>query len=153
MRRFAGIEQVALRGVADRPVHMLAGAVDAGKRLFMQQADKAMLLGGAFHQRHHQLLVIGGDIGALEIRGDFKLRWRHLVVVCFGGNAQLVQLILEILHEHLHARGNRTEVMIVKLLSLRRRRAEQRAARQQQVGAHIGEQRVDQEVLLLRTAT
>ena len=47
VRRVARIEQVALRGVADRPVDVLARAVDAGERLLVQQADHAVLLGHA----------------------------------------------------------------------------------------------------------
>ena len=47
MRRVARIEQVALARAAERPIHVLAGAVDAGERLFVQQAGHAILLGHA----------------------------------------------------------------------------------------------------------
>ena len=45
VRRVAGLEQVALLGVAERPVDVLARAVDAGERLLVQQALHAVLLG------------------------------------------------------------------------------------------------------------
>ena len=47
VRRVARIEQVALRVAAQRPVDVLARAVDAGERLFVQQAGHAVLLGDA----------------------------------------------------------------------------------------------------------
>ena len=64
--RVAGVEQVALGGVAHRPVDVLARAVDAGERLLVQQADNAVLLAVSFRIVIVQLLVVGGDVGGLE---------------------------------------------------------------------------------------
>ena len=50
VRLVARIEQVAHAGTAQRPVDVLAGAVDAGKRLFVQQAGHAVLLGHALQR-------------------------------------------------------------------------------------------------------
>ena len=47
VRGVAGIEQVALGGVAERAVDVLAGAVDAGERLLVEQAHHAVPLGDA----------------------------------------------------------------------------------------------------------
>jgi hypothetical protein len=44
VRRVARIQQVALRRAAQRPVQVLARAVDAGERLLVQQAGHAVLL-------------------------------------------------------------------------------------------------------------
>ena len=43
--RFAGGEQILARVGRERPVDVLTGAVDAGKGLFMQQADETVALG------------------------------------------------------------------------------------------------------------
>ena len=46
-------------------------------------------------QRHHdQLLVVGGDVGALEHRGQLELAGRDLVVAGLGRDAELEQLAL-----------------------------------------------------------
>ena len=47
VRRVARVEQVALRRAAERPVHVLARAVDAGERLLVREARHAVLLGHA----------------------------------------------------------------------------------------------------------
>ena len=44
VRRVAGEQEVALGGVAEREVHVLARAVDAGERLLVEQALHAVLL-------------------------------------------------------------------------------------------------------------
>ena len=151
MRRVARIEQVALRGAAQRPVHVLARAVDAGERLFVRQARHAVLLGHALERDHDQLLVIVRQVGRLEHRGDFVLGRGHFVVARLHRDAQLEQLALDFQHEGQHALGNRAEVVIFELLALRRLRAEQRAAGRQQVGPREEEVAVDQEVFLLGT--
>ena len=73
--------------------------------------------------------------------------WRVL-----AGMPSLYSALFDLLHEDLDALGDGTEVVVVELLRLGRRLAEQRAAGEQQVGARGGEGCVDQEVLLLGTA-
>ena len=74
---------------------------------------------------------------------------RHLVVARLDGDAELVELALALEHEREHALGDGAEVVVLELLPLRRRRAEERAAGRQQVGPREVEVAVDQEVLLL----
>ena len=69
----AGVEKVFTRVGTDGPVVVLAGAVDAGKWLFMQQAYQTVLLGGFLHNLHCQLVVIGCNIGGGE-------DWRQLML-------------------------------------------------------------------------
>jgi hypothetical protein len=45
VRRIAGVEQVLAAVGGHRPVVVLAAAVDAGERLFVQQAGQAVLFG------------------------------------------------------------------------------------------------------------
>src|SRR6185436_10101221 len=78
--RFAWVEQVALRRAAERPVDVLARAVDAGERLFVREARHAVLLSHAAERDHDQLLVIVGQVGRLEHRSNFVLSRSHFVV-------------------------------------------------------------------------
>ena len=149
----AGIQQVALGGVAHRPVDVLAGTVDAFERLLVQQAVHPVLPGRVLQQRHGELLVIGGHVGGLEEGGDLELTGCHFVVASLGGDSQGVHLPLHVLHEDLDPLGDRTEVVVVELLALCRRGTEQGSARQQDVGAQGHEGTVHQEILLLGAAT
>ena len=152
VRRVAGAQQVVAEVVADAPVQVLAGAVDAGKRLLVQQARQPVLRRHPLHRLHRHHLVIGGDVGALEDRRDFVLRRRDFVVARLDRHAALVELGLDFRHEREHALGDRAEVLILELLALRRPRAEQRAAGVQQVGTREVEVAVDQEIFLLGAA-
>ena len=69
-----------------------------------------------------------------------------------GRDAEPVELVLHVLHEHLHPLRDGPEVVVVKLLTLGRRSAEEGAAGQQQIGPQGGVAGIDQEVLLLSAA-
>ncbi len=107
---------------------MLARAVDAGERLFVQQADHAVLLRHALQRLHDHLLMIGRQVGVLVDRRDLVLRRGDLVVPRLHRHAELVQLALGFEHAGQHALGNRAEVLVLELLPLRRLCAVQRAA-------------------------
>ena len=77
--------------------------------------------------------MIGGDVGVLEGRGDLVLARSDLVVPRLDGNAQFVQPPLHLGHVRHDALGDRAEVVVVELLALRRRRADERAPADQQV--------------------
>ncbi len=127
VRVVARIEQVAHRA-AQRPVDVLAGAVDAGERLFVQQAGHAVFRRHALQVMHDELLMIGRQVGVFIDRRDFELAGRDFVVPRLDRHAQLEQLVLGLEHEGQHPLGNRAEIVILELLPLRRLRAEQRAA-------------------------
>ncbi len=44
MGSIAWIEQIALSGIANRPVDVFPGTINPSKRLLVQEADKAMFL-------------------------------------------------------------------------------------------------------------
>ena len=111
-----------------------------------------MLLGDVLEHRHQQLLVVGGDVGLLEHRGDLELGRGDLVVPGLGRDAELEQLTLGVHHERQDAVGHRTEIVVVELLALGRLGAEQRTTSVDQVRAQQEEVPVDQEVLLLGPA-
>ena len=129
---------------------MLAGAVDARKRLLVQQAHQTVALGNFLHHFHRQLIVVGCDGGDGKNRGKFVLRGGNFIVLGLGEDAQLPQLFVQIGHERLNARLNRTEIVVFQLLPLRRLVAEQGAAGENQVLALVVERLVNKEILLLR---
>ncbi len=147
-----GAEQVVAELVGQRPVVVLAGSVDAGERLLVQQAGEAVLRRDLLQHLHRHHLVIDGDVGVLEDRRDLVLARRDLVVTRLHRHADLEQLRLGFRHEGEHALGDGAEVLILQLLALRRLGAEERAAGVDQIGAREIEVAIDQEVLLLGTA-
>ena len=134
---------------AERPVVVLARAVDAGERLLVQQADQPVAARDVLQDLHAQLLVVGADVGVLEHRRELVLARRDLVVARLDRDAELGHLLLGLEHARQHALGDRAEVVVVELVALRRLGAEQRAAGRDEVGALEVEVLVDQEVLLL----
>ena len=148
IRRVARFQQIDPGIGRDRPVVVLAAAVDARKRLLMQQRDQIVLLRNALDQLHRQLVVVGGDVGRREDRCDLILRRCHLIVFGLGRNAQFPQLGIQLIHECLHTGFDRSEVMVLHLLSLRRRRAKQRTSGIDQILALAVIRLVDQKVFL-----
>ena len=129
---------------------MLAGAVDAGEGLFVQQAGEAVLRGHTLHDLHGELVVVGGDVGGGVDGGQLVLRGGDLVMLCFGQHAELPQLPVQIGHVRGHAGFDGAEVMVVELLPLGRTGAEQRAAREHEILALVEQRLVHEEVFLLR---
>ena len=128
VRRVARIEQVALGGIAQRPVDVFARAVDAGEGLLVQQAGEAVLVGGLFEDRHDELLVVGGEVGRLEERRDLELSGRDFVVAGLGRDAEFEEFAVDLIHEGHDAIRNEAEVVVLELLTLGRGRAEERAS-------------------------
>ena len=102
--------------------------------------------------RHQHLLVVGGEVGALEDGRDLELAGGDLVVAGLGRDAELEERALGVVHEGQHAVGDGAEVVVVELLALGRLGAEEGATGVEQVGAQVDEGGVDQEVLLLGAA-
>ena len=148
-RRVARVEQVGAGVGPHRPVVVLAGAVDAGEGLLVQEADEAVAARDAFQHLHHQLLVVGADVRVLEHRGDLVLVRGDLVVAGLDRDAELAHLQLGLEHAGEDPLRDRAEVVVVELVALGRLGAEQGAAGGDQVGALEEELLVDQEVLLL----
>ena len=99
---------------------MLAGAVDAGKGLFMQQADETVALGDLLHRLHDELVLIVGGVGVAVDGGHLVLTGGDLVVLGLGEHAELPQLLVQLLHKGRHARADDAEVVVVQLLALGR---------------------------------
>ena len=102
------------------------------------------------HGLHHQLVVVHGNVGRLVDRRQLMLGRGHLVVLGPGRDAQLPQLHVQILHIRAHPLADGAEIVILQLLSLGCRRAEQGAPREDQVFPLQIPLSVHQEILLLR---
>ena len=133
-----------------RPVVVLARAVDAGERLLVQQADQAVLVGGLAQDLHasgsggRSARLLFSKIGAISYWLGATSLWRVLT-----GTPSLNSSRFALGHVGQDALGDGAEVLVFQLLALGRRRAEQRAAGGDQVGAGVVEVLVDQEVFLL----
>ena len=115
---------------ADGPVVVLAGAVDAGEGLLVQQADQTVAgrppaswspwpAGSGPRPSWHMEI----DGGHLMLGGG------HLVVLGGGRDAQLPQLHVQVLHKGAHPLPDDAEVLVIQLLTLGGGGAEQGARR------------------------
>ena len=115
-RVLARLEQVLAPIGGNGPVVVLAGAVYALERLLMQQAGEAMLLRDGTHDLHGQLVVVGRDVGGGDT-AHLVLARCDLVVLGLGEDAQLPQLLVELLHESSYTRTECAEVVIIHFLT------------------------------------
>ena len=148
-RGIAGIQQVFALG-AEGPVVVLAGTVNALERLFVLQADQAVLIGNLLHHFHGQKVVVDGNVSGIVNGGELMLAGGNFVVLGLCGDAQLPQLGVQILHKVGDNGADHTKVVLFQFLALGRCRAKQGAAGQNQVQALVAILFADQEVLLLR---
>ena len=144
----AGVQEVA-PAVGDGPVVVLAGAVDAVEGLFVKEADKAVALGRLAQDLHDKHVVVAGEVDVLEERRELELGGGDLVVARLGWDAEAPELVLDLGHEVEDARLDGAEVVVLQLLVLGGRGAEDGAAGLDEVGAAEVEVAVDQEVFLL----
>ncbi len=147
----AGIQQIDAGIGGQRPIDVLAGAVDARERLFVEQGRKAMALGHLAQRLHDQLVVIGREVGGGVHGSQFELIRGYLLVLGLGRDAQAPQLVIELTHESGHALGYLAVVMILHLLAFGRGTTEQRPVGQLQVGAPVIQPLLHQKVFLLRS--
>ena len=147
-RALARLEYVVSEVGDQRPVVVLAAAVDALKGFFVQQAGHAVLGGNFAHGFHRQLVLVGGDVYGRVYGRKFVLCGRDFVVLGFGEHAQFPQFLVEVAHECGDAGFDCAEIVVVEFLTLRRFCAEQCSARVEQVAAFLEGFGVDEEVFL-----
>ena len=131
---------------------MLAGTVDAGKRLFMQQADQIIFLGGPLQDIHDHMVLVNCHGGRAVYAGQFKLGRGGFVVFRLGVDAQFPELFVDVLHKGRHPGRDGSLVMIFQFLSLRCAGPEQGPAGEAQVVPEIKVFAVNQEVFLFQSA-
>ena len=130
---------------------MLAGAVDAGEGLFVEQADQPMAGSYLLQQLHGQLVLVTGGVGVGVDGRDLVLGGGDLVVLRLGQHTQLPQLLVQLPHEGSDPGLDGAVVVVVQLLPLGGTGAEQRAAAELQILPEVIHFPVNEEVLLLRS--
>ena len=148
--RLTRFEQIHAGVRSQRPVVVLAAAVDASKGLFRQQAHQTVTGSNLLHDLHGQLVVIRGDVCHGENGSQLVLRGRYLIVLRFGQNTQLPQLRVQILHIGFHPGLDGTEIVVIQFLSLGGLGTEQSPAAEDQILPLFVHGLVDQKILLLR---
>ena len=149
-RGAAGVQKVHAVVGDQRPVVVLAAAVDAFKRFFVEQTDQVVFLGNLFHDLHGELVVVHCHIGRIEDRRQFMLCGSHLVVFGLGRDAELPQFHIQIVHISGHFRFQRAEIMILHLLSFGGGCAEQGSSAEDQVFSLTVQLLVYQKIFLFR---
>ena len=149
VRGLAGREQIYAGICRERPVVVLARAVDSLERLFVQQADESVTLCDLLHHLHGELIVVGRLVCHTVDGCKLVLRGRGLVVLGLCEHAELPQLLVELGHERLDSRLYRAEIVVVKLLTLECAGAVERSAGKDKIGTSVVHFLVDEEVFLL----
>ena len=130
---------------------MLSAAVYARKRLFVKQADHMVFLCNPLHKLHRKLVMVRRDIGCCKNRRQFVLSGSNLVMLGLRQYSELPKLLVKLFHKRLNAALNRSEIVILKLLTLRRLCAEKGTSGENQILALFINVRINQKILLLRT--
>jgi hypothetical protein len=125
MRVVAGIEEVLPVVRGHRPVVVLAGAVDPREWLLVDEHHQVVLRGEPPHRAHHDHVVVRPDRCRLVHRRHLELARSDLVVTGLRRDAEAPQLAIEIHHERQDPLADRAEVLVLELLALGRRSAEQ----------------------------
>ena len=128
---------------------MFSAAIDSGEGFFREQTDEAVFACHLFEDGHRELLVVVGDVGSFENRGNFVLARGDLVVARLEGDAELESFALDFHHVGEDAVGNCAKVLIFKLLAACRACAKESAPAGVEVGAQVVKARVYEEVFLL----
>src|SRR6476646_9826373 len=115
---------------------MLAGSVDSGEGLLVQQCLQAVPQRDSAKSRHHQLVVVNGEIGLLEVRRHLELAGSYLVVPGGDRHSELVQLELSLGDASLNSLGDAAEAVILELLAAGRWRADERAPAHHEIRPH-----------------
>ena len=114
----------------------------------MKEHGEVVLGGNALHEVHYQLVVVVGQVHIFEDRSQLELVRSRFVVAGLDRDTELVAFHFQFLHEVGYTRRDRTEVVVVQLLVLRRGVAHQGAAGDAEVRAGIVKGSIYQEVFL-----
>ena len=144
-----GLKKVKAGVGFQRPVVVLAAAVDAFKGLFVQKADKTVAAGDLFHHLHGELIVVGGHVGGYKYGGQLVLGGSHLVMLGLCQHTQIPKLVVQILHELGDLGLYHAEIVVVQLLALGGHGPVQSAASENEILALLKHGLVHKEVFLL----
>ena len=143
------LQQVAPLAVLEREVDVLAAAVHAAEGLLVEEQAQLVLARHLAHRLHDELVLVAGEVRLGELRRELELAARVFVVARREVYAEAREVALHVLHVGEDARRNRAEVVVLHLLVARRRRADERASAEADVGALLRARAVEEEELLL----
>ena len=130
---------------------MLSRTVHTCKRLLIQKTCKSMSSCHLFHGLHSHLIVIHRHIYLLINRCQLMLCRRNLVMLCLCRNSEHPKFMIYIIHIGSYSLSDRTEVVVLKLLSLWRHCSKQCSSCIYQILSLQILFSVYNEILLLRT--
>ena len=70
------------------------------------------------------MVVVNRDVRLSIDRSQLMLRGSHLVVLCLRAHSDFPEFLIDILHKGRDPLTDRSEIVIIQLLSLRRHRSE-----------------------------
>ena len=92
--------------------------------------------------------MVGCYVGVREYGRELVLGGRNLIVFCFGENAELPQLFVEVTHIFGNSRLYGSEIMILKLLTFGRSGAEKSSAGENKILSLVIELLLYKEIFL-----
>ncbi|CDD62132.1 unknown [Clostridium sp. CAG:505] len=150
MRCFTGRKQVYAFIRGNRPVIVLAAAVDTSKGFFMKQTNQTMSCRNFLHNFHCQLVVICCDVCCCIDGRQFMLCRSHFVVFRLCQYAKLPQFFIQIFHKSGYRRFDGTKIVIIQFLTFRRLCTKQSPSSKNQVTTFFIHFSVYQKIFLLR---
>mmetsp|Transcript_74091 Transcript_74091/g.149909 ORF Transcript_74091/g.149909 Transcript_74091/m.149909 type:complete len:212 (-) Transcript_74091:672-1307(-) len=152
LRLVSRLEQRADLVGAHAPVVMLAGAVEVGERLLVEQHRQIMGFAHLRQDVHLQQVVVRGHVGGCEHRRHFVLAGGDFAVAGGLGDAHLPHGHLRVVHGAQEAVAEGAEVLVVQRLALGWHRTQQRPAGLHDVRAPQVVVALQEEELLLHAA-
>ena len=116
---------------------MLAGAVHVLEGLLVLEAGEAVVGGHELELLHGQQVVVDGNGALLEDGGELVLAGGDLVVLGASGDAQLPELVVNLLHEGVDGGTDGAKVVLLELLALGGLAAKEGAAGEDEVRAGL----------------
>ena len=150
LRSLARRQEIGAAIRAERPIAVLAAAVDALKRLFVEDDLQVMPFGDLLHHNHQQHILVYGLRDFTEERDALELPRSDLVMPGLQWNAKPICLRFEILHESNHARRDGPEIMVLQLLVLSRCMANHGATTELQIRPCVIKSLIHQKIFLFQ---
>ncbi len=144
------LQKIDARVGGDRPVVVLSRAVDAREGLLGEKTFHAVLRRDLAHTFHGQKVLVDGNVGGGEDGRQLVLGGGDLIVLGLRGDAKLPKGAVKLPHEGADPRAERAEIVILQLLPFDRGGAEEGPAAVVEIAARLIILGIDEEILLLR---
>ena len=149
MRSFSRLKKVDPVIRCQGPVVVLTGTVNSCKRFLMKQAAHTMTACYFLEDTHHDLVVVCSDIYRCIDRSQLMLCRSNFIVLRLRSYTEFPALFIYFFHIGRNSLTNRTEIVVIHLLSFRRHGAEKSSSCVDQVFSLEPFLLVNQEIFLL----